>query len=291
MNSILIADAQPDRAGALLDRIKSDAWTASIATSLDSARAAVDATPLALLLADSGLWHKGGLADHITANHPALPVVVLTARDDAAVIQHLQLGAMTYIPRDAGRRRLLDTIQSLIDITRHSPYRERVRGFLRSAEVELSLGNDPAAIGTVVGYLQQVLEDYGLSNPRDRARAGLALSEALSNAMIHGNLEVPSDLREQGSDAYYDAMEKQRAVEPFASRRVEVKARFTQSTATFLIRDQGPGFDRAAIPDPTDPANFGRLSGRGLLIMKAYTDLVTWNEAGNEVTLVKSLSA
>lgn len=291
MNTILIADDNADRAGALLDRVRSDTWTASIAASVEAAKAATDSTPLALLLADSALWHKTGLAQHVSSRHPALPVIVLTAREDTALVQHLQLGAMTYIPRDAGRRRLLETIQSIIDLTRHSPYRERVRAFLRYAEVELEIGNDPAGIGTVVGYLQQVLEDYGLSNPRDRARAGLALSEAISNAIIHGNLEVPSDLRELGSDAYYDAIEKRRATEPFATRIVEVKARFSQSNATFVIRDQGPGFDRAALPDPADPANLGRVSGRGLLIMRAYTDLVTWNETGNEVTLVKGLSA
>ncbi|MCC6678230.1 MAG: ATP-binding protein [Phycisphaerales bacterium] len=291
MNSILIADDNAERAGALLDRIKSDAWSASIAPSLDAARAAIDAAPFALLLSDSALWHKAGLAAHVAAHHPALPVIVLTAREDTSLVQHLQLGAMTFIPRDAGRRRLLETIQSLIDLTRHSPYRDRVRNYLRSAEVELGIGNDPAAIATVVGYLQQVLEDYGLSNPRERARAGLALSEALSNAIIHGNLEVPSDLREQGSDAYYDAIERQRSIEPYASRTVQVKSRFSQSTATFVIRDQGPGFDRAALPDPTDPANLAKASGRGLLIMRAYTDLVTWNEPGNEVTLVKSLAS
>lgn len=290
MNSILIADDQPDRAGALLDRIKSDAWTVSIAPSLDAARAAIDAAPVALLLADSALWHKAGLAQHVSAQHPALPVVVLTERDDAAVVQHLQLGAMTFIPRDAGRRRLLETIQSLIDLTGHSPYRDRVRAYLRSAEVELQIGNDPAAIATVVGYFQQLLEDYGLSNSRDRARAGLALSEALSNAIIHGNLEVPSDLREVGSDAYYDAIEKRRSAEPYSARGVQVKARISQSTATFVIRDQGPGFDRAALPDPTDPANLAKPSGRGLLIMQAYMDLVTWNDTGNEVTMVKSLA-
>lgn len=291
MSSILIADDNAERAGALLDRVRADNWSVAIAQTAEKAVAALDAAPVALMLADSAVWNKTGLARQVAEKYPALPVIVLTARDDTALVQHLQLGAMTFIPRDAGRRRLLETIQSLIDLTRHSPYRDRIRAHLRAAEVELEVGNDVAAIPTVVGYLQQVLEDYGLSNPRDRARSGLAITEALSNAIIHGNLEVPSDLRESGSDGYYEAIEARRRAEPFASRIVQIKARLSQSTATFVIRDQGPGFDRAALPDPTDPANLGRASGRGLLIMQAYTDLLTWNEAGNEVTMVKSLTA
>lgn len=286
--SLLIVDDDADRASSLVDRVKSEAWSTSVASGVEEARTAVDSTPVSLALADAGVW-RAGLAAHVAQKHPALPVIVLTAQGDAAV-QHLQLGAMTFLPRDAGRRRLVETVQSILDLTRRNPYREGVRGYLRAAEVELHLGNDPAAVGVVVGYVQRILEDYGLSNPSQRFRVGLALSEAVSNAMIHGNLEVSSDRRGDG-DVYYDLIEGRRRAEPYASRTVQVVARFSQSSATFVVRDQGKGFDPAGLPDPTDPENLLKPCGRGVLLMRAYTDLVTWNETGNEVTLVKSLTA
>ena len=291
--NLLIADDNADRAGALKERVKSDSWTVSLAASAEAACAAIDANPIAVVLADASMWHEKGLGAFASTKHPALPVIVLTARGETSptIVQQLQLGVMTFVPRDAGRRRLVETIQSLLDITRHNPYRERVKAYLRAVEVELHIGNDPGAVAVVVGYLQRILEDYGLSNDRERFRVGLALSEALSNAVIHGNLEVASDLREAENESYYEAIERQRGIEPFASRTVQVHTRFSQSTATFVIRDQGPGFDRTALPDPTDPANLLKPSGRGILMMRAYTDLVTWNEVGNEVTLVKGLSA
>ena len=43
--------------------------------------------------------------------------------------------------------------------------------------MELHIGNDPGAVAVVVAYLQRILEDYGLSNDRERFRVGLALSE------------------------------------------------------------------------------------------------------------------
>ncbi|MBY0456810.1 MAG: ATP-binding protein, partial [Gemmataceae bacterium] len=46
-------------------------------------------------------------------------------------------------------------------------------------------------------------------------------------------------------------------------------------------------FDVAALPDPTDPENLARASGRGLLLMRSFLDDVRFNPAGNKVTLVK----
>lgn len=118
----------------------------------------------------------------------------------------------------------------------------------------------------------------------------MALHEALTNAVIHGNLEVSSDLRESQSDDYYRLIDERQRADPYACRRVDVHLRFSQASATFVIRDQGKGFDLAAVEDPTDPVNLMKASGRGILLMKAYCDTVAWNKAGNEVTLVKVLA-
>ena len=54
----------------------------------------------------------------------------------------------------------------------------------------------------------------------------------------------------------------------------------------FVIRDEGPGFDVSKLPDPTDPANLEKRSGRGLLLMRAFMAEVKHNARGNELTLV-----
>ena len=56
---------------------------------------------------------------------------------------------------------------------------------------------------------------------------------------------------------------------------------------TYAIRDEGPGFDPSTLPDPTDPANLERVSGRGLLLIHAFMDEVRHNPTGNEITMVK----
>jgi anti-sigma regulatory factor (Ser/Thr protein kinase) len=68
---------------------------------------------------------------------------------------------------------------------------------------------------------------------------------------------------------------------------VRVTARLTPLIATFVILDEGSGFDVSKVPDPTDPLFLERPSGRGVLLMRTFMDDVRYNSTGNRVTLVK----
>ena len=50
-----------------------------------------------------------------------------------------------------------------------------------------------------------------------------------------------------------------------------------------------PGFDYTSLPDPTGSENIFNTSGRGILLIRCYMDEVTWNEAGNEISMLKYL--
>ena len=74
---------------------------------------------------------------------------------------------------------------------------------------------------------------------------------------------------------------------PYRDRRIHVRARLDPRQATFVIRDEGEGFDPSLIPDPTDPENLENVAGRGILLIRTFMDEVVYNKSGNEVTLVK----
>jgi anti-sigma regulatory factor (Ser/Thr protein kinase) len=57
-----------------------------------------------------------------------------------------------------------------------------------------------------------------------------------------------------------------------------------------VIADEGPGFDVTAVPDPTDPENLLKPSGRGLLLIRSFMDEVYHNARGNSITMVKRSS-
>jgi len=149
------------------------------------------------------------------------------------------------------------------------------------------LGNDVTLIESLVVYLQESAIQMELCDEAEVTRLGVALEEALVNALYHGNLQVGSELRGEDDPAYYALIANRRGEDPFCNRKIHVTARLTRDEGIFVIRDEGSGFDPSKLPDPNDPSTLERASGRGLLLMRAFMDDVSYDPTGNVVTLVK----
>ena len=94
----------------------------------------------------------------------------------------------------------------------------------------------------------------------------IALDEAFVNAVKHGNK--------------FDA-----------EKLVRITADVSAQEARFTVEDEGDGFDVHTIPDPLDPENLFKTSGRGVLIIHNVMDEVRYNERGNRVEMVKKSEA
>lgn len=161
----------------------------------------------------------------------------------------------------------------------------------RGRDYAFVLANDEHAIDAVVHFCQQAVLAAAEPDDKDVLEMGAALSEALHNALLHGNLEIGSQLRDEDLRRYLRTLRERRKASPYRERRIHVQARVTPEAAVFTLRDEGPGFDPDAIPDPTDPANLMHTSGRGVFLMRAFMDEVRYSAAGNEVTLTKRFGA
>jgi anti-sigma regulatory factor (Ser/Thr protein kinase) len=153
-----------------------------------------------------------------------------------------------------------------------------------SCDVSFELENDDVLIYGLIEHLQVNLPDW--ADP-DRMQIAMALHEAVTNAMHHGNLEVSSELRNDCESKYYETIQTRRGIAPYRDRRVRVDAKYRPGEVTFCILDQGPGFNPSAVCDPRSDDNLERLSGRGLLLIRAFMDDVFHNDAGNQITMVK----
>ena len=91
----------------------------------------------------------------------------------------------------------------------------------------------------------------------------------------------------QDEKNYRLLLEERRHTSPYARRRVHVLATETPTEARYVIRDEGQGFDPSRLPDPTDPANLEKTSGRGLLLIRTFMDEVRHNDKGDEIVMVK----
>ena len=90
----------------------------------------------------------------------------------------------------------------------------------------------------------------------------LSLDESLANAYKHGNSLNDDSL-------------------------LDVSFLITEDRFGLMVRDAGRGFNYEALPDPTVEENLFKSTGRGVFLMRQLLDEVDFNEAGNEIHIVK----
>jgi len=128
-------------------------------------------------------------------------------------------------------------------------------------KIEFELPSDLILMNGVLQYLLERVAKLGVISP-EGSNLFVALDEAFVNAVKHGNKGDPTKL-------------------------VRVGAELTPTEASFTIEDEGEGFDVQTIPDPRDPANLFKSSGRGVLLIYNIMDEVEYNAQGNRVKMVK----
>lgn len=224
----------------------------------------------------------------LRSRHPSVPVILMTGKGSEDVaIKALQNGAASYVPKRSLSRDLAETLDQVMMASRTQSDQRRLIEYQTHLEAQFVLDNDPTLIPPLVGYLEDVMARMALCEQSGLVLIGVALHEALTNAIFHGNLEVSSSLREQDEKLYYGLAEERRKQSPWKDRRVHVTSRCSRYEAVFTIRDEGNGFDPSALPNPTDPSNLDRVSGRGLLLIRTFMDGVEHNETGSQITMTK----
>jgi CheY-like chemotaxis protein/anti-sigma regulatory factor (Ser/Thr protein kinase) len=290
---LVVDDSAMDRrlAGTLLKR---GGFEPVYAENGAEALAAIEKSAPDIVVTDMQMPEMDGLelVREIRARGAHVPVILMTAHgSEELAVKALQGGAASYVPKRSLAHDLAATVQNVLELARAGRASLRVLESLDRIETRFVLDNDVSAIPVIVGHLESDLTRLALCDETGLIQVGVALREALVNAIYHGNLELSSELREvDGGKPYHELADRRRREPPYRERRVHVLARVTRGEVTYVIADDGPGFDPSALPDPTDPAQLERVSGRGLLLIRTFMDEVTHNARGNEITMIKKLS-
>jgi CheY-like chemotaxis protein len=269
---------------------KNTEWRIECVEDGDDALAYIRQTPPALVVTDMQMPRMNGLAlvAAVRAEFPGVPVILMTSQGSEEIaLKALSAGAASYSPKKQLAQDLVETARAVLSVS--LPRQDDPSVLARLAEDCLSfvLDNDSALIPPLIGVLQEKVVEPCLQDEGDKIRVGVALEEALANALYHGNLEISSELKDQDDRAFYALARERRELLPYRDRRIYVEARREASELSITIRDEGPGFDPTTLPDPTDPENLERAHGRGLLLIRTFMDNVTHNTRGNEITMVK----
>ncbi len=241
-----------------------------------------------LILSDIQMPKMDGmeLLKRIRKERIDIPFVIMTGHAGLETsIEALKLGAYDFVVKPFKLKELLPTINRLQSGLTSQKQMEAPFPEL-TGELNLSLPSNSQHIPGVVEYLKLHVAPYCKLHQIDLQKLVLCLHESITNAIVHGNLEVPSSIKEESHAKFDEVLAEREKLPEYTKRIVRIKTSITKEGLSIDIEDQGKGFDASSLPDPNDPMNLLN-SGRGILIIRTFMDEVSWNDKGNCVRMTK----
>ena len=127
------------------------------------------------------------------------------------------------------------------------------------SSIELRIQTRPENINQLENYVQEVVTQVGMGSNKF-ADILISLTEAVNNAMIHGNKNCEE-------------------------KNVLIRCKGQKTGIAFLVKDEGDGFNPSEVPNPTDENLLDCCGGRGVYIMTQLTDRVKYMDNGTTVEM------
>ncbi len=214
-----------------------------------------------------------------------IPVIIMTGFEDIrSSIDVLRLGAFDFLLKPFQARELQNILEKLEAVQENKKRQIQALPFF-TEQIAITIHSQTALIANVVAFLQNRIKLFCELYKINVRNISLCLHEALVNSVIHGNLEVPSTLKNEDPEKFEALLKERESLASYANRQVLIRCQISTGYLKFEIEDQGQGFNPQSIHF-SDPILM-IPSGRGILIITSFMDEVSWNAAGNCITMVK----
>ncbi|MCP5103048.1 MAG: SpoIIE family protein phosphatase [bacterium] len=240
-----------------------------------------------IVISDMRLPYKNGniVVKEIKQIDKDVPIIIITGYSDhQLILSAMKNGAVDLLkkpfkPNDL--KYLINKIETLFKKIKV----KLSASFVQWEKRHIVIRNDIHVIRSVVDFIFSNIDYIS----EDVSFMKIGLQEVLINAIEHGNLDITnkekSELLDKGD---YNKILKERILLPeYRDKFVDIRIFSTPDYLKLTIRDMGKGFDPTSIPDPENPENFLKESGKGILMAMHAFDKVEYNEIGNCVTLIK----
>ncbi len=141
-------------------------------------------------------------------------------------------------------------------------------------------------IEKVVMFFELLLDTLTFINEELKTDIMLLISEALSNAVYHGNLKMPKDFRKEKSILEFEKHVAKTNPQLF-DKQVEIESEISPDRFFFKITDSGDGFDYTEVLKQTSPPHPMEEFGRGIFIIKNSADEISFNNSGKTLKIIK----
>jgi len=226
---------------------------------------------------------------------PNLPVMMISGyRTRENTLEALRLGAIGFIKKPFSLRDVLKSLRLVLHSSASKKELGPIIPFVKQGGMEFVFKTSDVEPDKMSLYLATHLGEMGFIEPRRISMVALAFNEAITNAVEHGNLELPvnyflenpdGENRESISELRAERLNTAR----YAERTVTIRYQCQNEETRVHITDQGPGFDVDSVRpflDSRDTEVPSDHVGHGLILVKFAIDEVLFNDTGNEVTLV-----
>ncbi len=234
------------------------------------------------------------LVNHMRAHYPHIPAVLVTARgSEHLAADALRQGAAGYVPKSNLDDLLLKTVEEVLGLMRTEQSYAKLIECMTENRFVFEIPNQPDMFMPAIDLSLQMARGVNLLSDSDCPRIAMALKQAFENAMYRGNLELTREqwrnesANDKPNQQHLSNVTERLSKAPYKGRTIHFDARIMREMLRVVIRDQGPGFDSKLIPKSDDPQALDDQKGRGLVLIHNFMDKVSFNDQGNEITLIK----
>lgn len=223
---------------------------------------------------------------------PHLPAIAMTAYgNEETAVEALRAGATNYLRKPFKTQEFLSVVRKCIELAQARRGKTLTFSYLKESTKSFEIPPRLELARAVIAHLTDGLADLQIVQAQDLLNLDVALEEALSNAVIHGALQLTESYvkSKQDHEAFEKAYAERRTDPRFSAKTVSVVVSITPTEATFTIEDKGGGFDPAALP--VVQTSIQGVQGRGLMLIRLFMDEVVHENGGRRIKMVKKRPA